>query len=145
MNRKQHLASGGAKNNSVHRVRSLFDSAQRHHQTGRFGEAEQLYRQILAIEPRHAESLHCLGCLEYQCGHNEDAVELISRAIEVKDGVSVFDNNLGNALFAQHRLDEAAACYRRALAFEPEFAAAHSNLANALRAQGRNSEALPHY
>jgi len=32
-----------------------------HHQAGRLGEAESLYRQVLAVEPRHPDALHLLG------------------------------------------------------------------------------------
>ena len=44
-------------------VESMVAEAVRHHQAGRLIDAEQLYRQILAINPRHADSLHLLGRL----------------------------------------------------------------------------------
>ena len=36
------------------------------HQRGQLAEAEQIYRKILAIDPRHADSLHLLGALAHQ-------------------------------------------------------------------------------
>jgi tetratricopeptide (TPR) repeat protein len=53
--------------------------------------------------------------------------------------------NLGHLLHHAGRIEEAVACYRRALASHPVFAAAHNNLANALKASGRVDEALVHY
>ena len=50
--------------------------------------------------------------------------------------------NLGVALKDQGKLDEAVACYRRALELNPDFAAAHSNLGNALQDLGRPEEAI---
>src|SRR5689334_491639 len=52
-----------------------------HHQSGRFAEAEGIYRQILAVEPNHADALHLLGALAAQVGRPEVAVELIRHAI----------------------------------------------------------------
>jgi cytochrome c-type biogenesis protein CcmH/NrfG len=45
--------------------------------------------------------------------------------------------NLGVALRAQGRLDEAIASYRQALSLQPDNAVAQTNLANALREQQR--------
>ena len=44
--------------------------------------------------------------------------------------------NLGNALKNQGDLDEAIACYRRALELKPDYAVAHNNLGNAFRTRG---------
>jgi predicted O-linked N-acetylglucosamine transferase (SPINDLY family) len=54
-------------------------------------------------------------------------------------------NNLGNALKAQGQLDEAVACYRRALELKPDFAVAHNTLGVALQAQGKVAEAVACY
>jgi tetratricopeptide (TPR) repeat protein len=58
---------------------------------------------------------------------------------------AVTEGNLGTALQSEQRLDEAAAHYRRAIAFRPDYAAAYSNLGTALRAQGRLDEAVATY
>ncbi len=50
--------------------------------------------------------------------------------------------NLGNVLQDQRKLDEAIACYGRALELKPGFAETHSNLGNALREQGKLDEAV---
>ena len=42
-------------------------------------------------------------------------------------------------------LDEAIACYRRALELRPDFAAGHNNLGNALKNQGKLDEAIACY
>jgi protein O-mannosyl-transferase len=54
-------------------------------------------------------------------------------------------NNLGKALFAAGRVDEAAAHYGKALQLEPHDAEAHYNLANILVDRGRLSEAIAEY
>ena len=103
MNRKQRRAEQGrgksGKNNENSPVaQALFGEALRHHQAGRLAEAEQLYRQALAADPRHPDSLHLLGVLAHQVGRSDVAVELIGQAIAARGDVAFFHNNLGNAL-----------------------------------------------
>ena len=55
-----------------------------HHQAGRLQAAEQIYRQILAVEPNQADAIHLLGVIACQAGKYEAAVEYIERAIRLK-------------------------------------------------------------
>jgi Tfp pilus assembly protein PilF len=70
-----------------------------HHHAGRLAEAEGIYRQILAVEPRHAGALHLLGVVAHQAGHHEAALDLIRRAIGENPAAASFHNNLGNVLW----------------------------------------------
>ena len=125
-------------------VHAMFADAFRHHQAGRLTDAERLYRQILAIDARHADSLHLLGVLATQTGRAETAVDLIGRAIRVRNDVHFYHCNLGNALRACGQLDEAATRYRRAIALKPDYAEAHNNLGSLLKAQGKLDQAVTH-
>jgi Flp pilus assembly protein TadD len=48
-----------------------------HHQAGRLQAAEQIYRQILALQPNHADAWHLLGLIARQAGRHAIAVEYI--------------------------------------------------------------------
>ena len=122
-----------------------FAAALRHHQLGRLTEAEKLYRQILAVDPRHPQSMHLLGVIAHQSGRNDVAVDLIQKAISLNPRIPDFHSNLGGILKDQGRLDEAVACYRRALALKPDFAEVHNNLGTALMGQGKLAEAATCY
>ncbi len=115
--------------------------ALQHHQAGRLQAAEQIYRQILAVEPNHADAFHLLGVIAHQVGQNEVAVDYIGRAIRLNGSVAVYHLNLGNAIKDQGKPDEAAACYCRALELKPDFAGAHNNLGVVFMGQGNLDEA----
>ena len=123
-------------------IQQAFEVAIQHHQSGRLAEAEALYRQILAVEPRHADALHLLGIIAHQAGRGDVAVELIRQAIALAPGVPDFHSNLGEALRALGKRDEAEAAYRAALELGPDHAEAHSNLGNVLREKGRFDESV---
>lgn len=123
----------------------MFAAALQNHQQGRLDLAEGLYKQVLASDPRHADSLHLLGVAAYQGGCHGTAVALIGQAIAVNAGVAAYHSNLGNALRGQARGAEAQKCFRRAIELEPGYAAAHYNLAMTLRDAGRLEEAASCY
>jgi tetratricopeptide (TPR) repeat protein len=122
-----------------------FAVAQKHHQAGQLAQAELVYRQILAIDPCHAGSLHLLGGIALQTGHNEAAIDLIRKAIAFNRRVPAFHCDLGTALQHQGKRDEAAKSYRQALALEPDYAEALNNLGNVLKDQGKPDDAAQAY
>jgi tetratricopeptide (TPR) repeat protein len=112
------------------------------HQAGRLSEAEKMYREILAAQPAHFDSLHLLGVIFMQRGDAEAAVRQIDAALKVEPRHSLALNNRGNALQQLRRFDDALASYDSALAVRPEYAEALTNRGAALTALGRYDEAL---
>ena len=74
-----------------------FDLALQHHQAGRLADAETLYRQILAVQPDHANTLHLLGAVALMTGRCEEALPLIARAIAACPTHPVYHSNMGEA------------------------------------------------
>jgi len=118
-------------------VQAVFNAALQCHQAGRLNEAEHLYRQVLAVNSRHADSLHLLGVVANQNNRPEVAADLIGQAISVNASQAIYHSNLGTALWRQGLLDQAVASYRRAIELKPDYAAAHFNLGTVLWKQGR--------
>ena len=106
-------------------------TALQYHSIGNLADAERIYRQILALDPRHADSLHLLGVIAFHAGRPDAARELIQRAIAVNPSAPEYHSNLGNILEASGSLEEAIASYRRALVLRPGYADAQFNLGNA--------------
>lgn len=126
-------------------IEHAVDLAIQYHQAGQLAEAESIYRQVLQVDPRHADALHYLGVISHQQENPETAVELISRAIQTAPDNASYHSNLGEAFRALGRFDEATAAYEKALAIDPAFAMAHNNLANVLADSGRKDDALARY
>jgi len=103
-------------------------AALEHHRAGRLGEAEAGYRVVLERDPQNPDANNLLGMLALDTGHPEDAVGLFERAVAADGNVAAYQLNLGNALLAAHRLDDAAAAYRGAMALGQGLVAAPYNL-----------------
>jgi predicted O-linked N-acetylglucosamine transferase (SPINDLY family) len=126
-------------------VAQAFALAIGHHQAGRLAEAEALYRQILAVDPQHAEVWHMLGATALQSGRPDLAIQWIGQSLALSPQNPGAHSNLGEALRLSGRLDEAVASYRQALALKSDYPEAFSNLGLALAALGRLDEAIAAY
>ncbi|WP_419730059.1 tetratricopeptide repeat protein [Lichenicola sp.] len=115
------------------------------HRAGRLGDAEQRYRQVLAIDPRQADSLHLLGVVASQTGRTDLAIELMRAAIAVAPRLATCHSNLGNELAGRGELDAAVACFDTALSLQPGLGEAHVNLGNIWLGLGRLDAAAACY
>ena len=126
-------------------VQAKFQQGLALHRQGRLAEAEKLYQEILQQEPTHFGVLHLLGALALQTHRIQRGVELIGKAIKINPNVAAAHNNLGSALSALKRHDEALASYDRAIALKPDYAEAYYNRGIVLKALNRNEQALASY
>ena len=126
-------------------LQAVLEQAVLFHRAHRYREAAQLYGHILQIDPRHADSLHLLGMVAGKAKMPALAIELIGKAIAVNGERAAYHSNLGTLLQAEGRLDEAEACYARALALDPHLPEVHLNRGLVLQTQGRLEEAIAAY
>jgi tetratricopeptide (TPR) repeat protein len=115
------------------------------HQAGRLGEAEALYRQVLARDPREFDALHMLGIIHAQRDDYEEAERLLRAAVAIDDKVPPCLQNFGNVLSKLERYDEAVAIYNKALALAPHYAPLYSDRGNAQKELGQHAAALASY
>jgi len=123
-------------------LQGVFQKALQHQRALRLGEAERLYRELLAELPNDP-GLHInfAGVLEGQ-GKIDAAIVAYESAIRIKpDCVEAF-HNLGGCLQRLNRLNEALAAYRQALAIRPNLPETLNNLAYVLMARGQTNQAL---
>ncbi len=83
---------------------------------GRQGEAIACYREALARDPDHVESLANLGLARWEGGALEEAEALYSRAVDLRPGDPDLLNNLASLLVARGKAAAAMEVIRRSLA-----------------------------
>jgi Flp pilus assembly protein TadD len=125
-------------------IDAIFRQGQHLHRAGRLAEAEQIYRQVLAAMPRHAEAMHAVGALALQVGQPAAAEPLLRQSIALKPSAD-FQLTLAHALLALHRAPEAAETARRVLRARPHSAEAHQLLGHALSDSQQPDQALDAY
>ena len=124
-------------------VRAALQAAMAHHEAGRFGEAEAIYRRVLEAAPERPEALALLADLAQRRGAEEEAMALLRRAVAAAPSAANLHHQLAILLYRAGRVEEAIAHLRRAVALRPDLAAAHADLGLVLEALGRTDEALP--
>ena len=133
------------RNRPVAPLQQTFQKALALHQSGRIDAARTLYREVLAAEPRHFDSLHLLGLTTVQSGETEAGVALIRAALMVRPDVAEACYNLGNALLTLKRPAEALDSFSRALQINPSDAQCQFETGNALNDLKRSDEAILRY
>ncbi len=128
-----------------HAIEAYFQRAVRLQATGQGGEAERMYREILAAVPTHADSLHMLGVLALQAGRPQPALAHIEQAIAANPRVAGYHLNRANALHRLGRGPEAIAACQEALRLDRANAEAQQILGHVLSDLGRGEEALAAY
>jgi tetratricopeptide (TPR) repeat protein len=96
---------------------------------GTTDKAVDAYRRAIALDARDAWSLNNLGLLFLEQRHAGEALPLLARAVELREDVPAFHNNLAMALEHTGRFRAAAEEYRNALTADPGYAKARQNLA----------------
>ena len=118
-----------------------FQQGLQHHRSGQLQQAEQLYRKVLAQDPRHADALHHLGMLALQLGHVAPALGLIRQAAALKPSAPDIFNSLGEGLRRSGDAAGALDAFKRAIQLHPAYGDAHFNLGIALLERSAPQEA----
>jgi predicted O-linked N-acetylglucosamine transferase (SPINDLY family) len=147
MNRKQRKAQQktAPRAAAAASAQALLEAAIQHHNAGRMNEAEHIYRDILALDSRHADALHLLGVIALQTGRHAVAADLIGQAVAISPNAAMYHSNRAVALKELGRPLEALACYDAALRLKPDYVEVHFNRGNVLNVLGRLGEALKSY
>jgi tetratricopeptide (TPR) repeat protein len=107
--------------------------------------AEAAYRQVLKLDPDHADAYLNLGALLCEARRSKEAVALYDAALERKPGEALLHFNRAVALEDQGRWMEALAAYNASLQLAPDLADAHYNAARLHEQLGDAKNAVRHF
>src|SRR5215469_7795644 len=137
--------TGDSLDSGLPSVTDLYQRGFDDHRAGRLLQAQAAYRQILTIDPAHADAHNNLGNALYALGRPAEAEASYREALRLRPNLPEAHYNLGNTLYDLDRPAEAEASYREALRLRPNDPEAYNNLGNALRDLGRPAEAEASY
>ncbi len=102
------------------------------HRQGNYNYAIQVYQELLALVPTHADALHLIGEALYRQGQFGAALSYLNRAI-ANVAHHFYLNTRGMVLLESGHVMEAEQDLRRAIKAVPDYLEAHINLSNACR------------
>ena len=103
--------------------------------------AAATFRQVLTINPKHAEALRSLAAVTIQQKNSREARELVDKLAALGAPSPELSYNLGLLLQSTGDFNAAAECYQATLQHKPGFAGALINLGHALKSAGKEDEA----
>ncbi|SEF45044.1 Tetratricopeptide repeat-containing protein [Bryocella elongata] len=109
------------------------------------GEAAEMYRGILELQPNHAPAAINLGTIYYNQRDFAGAESMYRKATIADPEYALAFFDLGNVLDEQQRLPEAIESYEQALKLVPGYADAHYNIALAYERLKEPRKALRHW
>jgi hypothetical protein len=112
------------------------------HQQGQFAQAEQIYRQVLAVDPQNGLAWCYLGMVCHDQERFDHAQIAFHQALSLNPNLPAAYQNLGKTLGRLRRFDEAIACFDRAAQLVPNYLNAYKNKAKALFFKGDLHAAL---
>ena len=107
---------------SATQIPVLFQSGLALHHRGQLTQAQEIYQQVLTLQPRHSEALHLLGVIAAHARNNVQALDLIGRSIEINPNNAIALANLGKVLKALGQHEAAIESYDKAGALKPDYA-----------------------
>jgi tetratricopeptide (TPR) repeat protein/peroxiredoxin len=105
------------------------------YQHGFLDQAEESFRQVIAVKPDNADGYYNLGTLSLKRNRIDQARTYLKRMIELRPGYPEAWNNLGMIAAQQGQLDEALHDFQQAVSLRSSFAIAWMNLGNVCRRQ----------
>jgi tetratricopeptide (TPR) repeat protein len=106
--------------------------------------AAHTYRQVLALDPEHADAHVNLGRLLHEAGEIAEAESHYRATLALRDGDATAAFNLAVAIEDQGRTDEALEQYERAVAIDSRNPDAHYNAARLYEKSGKLAAAIRH-
>jgi tetratricopeptide (TPR) repeat protein len=115
-------------NDRIVNVDAYFNLGNTYYSLGRYAEAEEAYKKILAVQPRDFQAYNGIGNCQNAMGKYTAAIESYQASISLKSNNYNAFNNMGNTYRNMNNNEQALASYQKALALKPNSADVYYNL-----------------
>ncbi|MCP4024571.1 MAG: tetratricopeptide repeat protein [Desulfobacteraceae bacterium] len=126
-------------------INQAIQMALKHHQAGKLSEAEQIYMQVLAVDPDHVDANHYLGTIGLQVGKYDIAIQFFQKAIKAAPDFAELYNKQGLAFKGTGRINDAVTSYQKAISLNPDFFMAYYNMGTAFQESQNLVSAIESY
>jgi tetratricopeptide (TPR) repeat protein/glycosyltransferase involved in cell wall biosynthesis len=126
-------------------VEAAIATAIQHHQTDRWLEAAQIYRQVLQQDPQQLDALHLLGVMAHQKKNFAESRAYLTRVLTLEPNFAEAHTNLASTLREQGDFTAAINHAQIAIALNPSFANGYASLGLIYRQQGNLEQAIASY
>jgi len=127
------------------KIKEDFDFALENHKKNNLKIAEEVYKNILDIDPNHFQAIVLLGTLLAQKKDFYSAKKLLQKAIQINPNYAETHYNLGLVFNELNDFENAINCYKKAIEINPNYADAYNNLGNCKKELEDLSEAINCY
>ena len=104
--------------------------------------AAKVYKKRVAANPKDVDAVSVLGMIDYEKGNNSQALQQLTKALNMNNRVATIWNNRAIVLSAANRLDDALRDINIALDLNKNYAGAYGNRGLILVGMGRFDEAI---
>ena len=122
-------------------IKETFGRAIKNHQEGKTDIAQDLYNQVLKIDPNYVDAHNNLGIIFKALGEHQKAKDCFEKAIKINPNYADAHYNLGNIFKELGENEKAKDCYVKAIQINPNYVEALNNLGNTLRELKKFDEA----
>ena len=126
-------------------LNETFGRAVKNHQEGKTDIAQDLYNQILKIDPNYINALNNIGVIFQGLGKKQRAKECFEKAIKINPNYADAYYNLGNIFKDLGKNQKAKEFFEKAIEINPNYADAHNNLGNVFKDSGNLQKAKECY
>ena len=111
-------------------IDGTFNLAVKNQQENKADIAEDLYNQVLKIDPNHAEAHNNLGTLFNNLREKHKAKSCFEKAIEINPNYAEAHNNFGIMFTYLGEYQKAKSCFEKVIEINPNYTNAYENLGN---------------
>ena len=109
-------------------INEIFSIAVKNHQNNKLDVAQDLYNQVLKIDPNHANASNNLGTIFRKLKDYQKARDRFDKAIKINPDYANAHYNLGLLLHELEDKEKERECYEKAIEIDPNYVDAHNNL-----------------